>query len=173
MSSRQRLALIIFRCPRGSTSSRPGLVQLRGASEWSFLVSEGALKRLQPNVERNEARLLLAFDTHRAAIHAVAITTYKRERKGSYQLLAVDFYPRDGGGLSYENYLPETSFPIVRTRSNTDGTGALFFLFFSAFGFFFSRLLLNWPFATVPSLRLRWMRRFSLPAYHSRTCTAV
>jgi hypothetical protein len=32
--------------------------------------------------------------------------------------------------------LPEASFPIILTRSNTDGTGALFFLFFSAFGFF-------------------------------------
>jgi len=52
------------------------------AMEWSFFVTEGALKRLQPNVERSEASLLLAFDTHRAAIHAVAITTYKRERKG-------------------------------------------------------------------------------------------
>jgi hypothetical protein len=49
----------------------------------------------RPSIARNEARLLLAFDTHRAAIHAVAIATYKRERKGSYQLLAVDFYPRD------------------------------------------------------------------------------
>jgi hypothetical protein len=28
-------------------------------------------------------------------------------------------------------------------------------LFFSAFGFFFSRLLLNWPFAILSSLRLR------------------
>jgi hypothetical protein len=55
--------------------------------------------------------------------------------------------------------LPEASFPIIRTRSNANGTGALFFLFFSAFGFFFSRLLLNWPFATSSSLRLRWMRR--------------
>jgi len=36
-------------------------------------------------------------------------------------------------------------------RSNADATGALFFLFFSAFGFFFSRLLLNWPFATLAS----------------------
>jgi hypothetical protein len=32
---------------------------------------------------------------------------------------------------------------------------ALFFLFFSAFGFFFSRLLLNWPFATLSSFRSR------------------
>jgi hypothetical protein len=35
------------------------------------------------------------FIPHRAAIHAVAITTYKRERKGSYELVAVDFSPRD------------------------------------------------------------------------------
>ena len=61
------------------------------AMEWSFFVTENALKRLQPNVERSEASLLLAFDTHRAAIHAVAITTYKRERKGSYELGATDF----------------------------------------------------------------------------------
>ena len=49
--------------------------------------------RLQPNVERSEAGLLLALDTHRAAIHAVAMTTYKRERKGSYELVAADFSP--------------------------------------------------------------------------------
>ena len=29
--------------------------------EWSFFVTEDALKRLQPNVERHEASLLLAF----------------------------------------------------------------------------------------------------------------
>ena len=81
------------------------------------------------------------------------------ERKGSYELVAADFSSRDLGGLSYENFLPEASFPIIRTRSNANGTGALFFLFFSAFGFFFSRLLLNWPFATSFSLRLRWIRR--------------
>ncbi len=54
-------------------------------------------------------------------------------------------------GLSYESFLPELSFPIIRRRSNANATGALFFLFFSAFGFFFSRLLLNWPFATLSS----------------------
>jgi hypothetical protein len=85
----------------------------------------------------------------------VAITTYKRERKGFYELVAAGLSPRDRGGLSYENFLPEMSFSIIRTRSNTDGTGALFLLFFSAFGFFFSRLLRNWPFATVPSHRLQ------------------
>ena len=79
------------------------------------------------------------------------------------ELVAAEFYPRDSGGLSYENFWPEASFPIIRTRSNANGTEALFFLFFSAFGFFFSRLLLNWPFATSSSLRLRWMRRLACP----------
>ena len=32
------------------------------AMEWSFFVTEDALKRLQPNAPRNEAGLLLAFD---------------------------------------------------------------------------------------------------------------
>ena len=49
--------------------------------EWSCFVTEGALKRLQPNVERSEASLLLVFDTHRAAIYAVAITTYNESEK--------------------------------------------------------------------------------------------
>ena len=61
------------------------------AMEWSFFVTEDALKRLQPNMERNEASLLLAFDAHRAAIQAAAIKAYKRERKGSYELAATDF----------------------------------------------------------------------------------
>ena len=40
--------------------------------EWSFFVTEDALKRLQPNVPRNEAGLLLAFDANRALIYAAA-----------------------------------------------------------------------------------------------------
>jgi hypothetical protein len=59
--------------------------------EWSFFVTEDALKRLQPNVDHHEAGLLLAFDTHRAAIHAAAMKAYKRERKGSYELVVTDF----------------------------------------------------------------------------------
>jgi hypothetical protein len=61
------------------------------AMEWSFFVSEDALKRLQPNLDRDEAGLLLAFDSHRAAIQAAAMKAYKRERKGSYELAATDF----------------------------------------------------------------------------------
>ena len=66
-----------------------GAVRFWGHDKRDRVLSEGALKRPQPNVERSEASLLLAFDTHRAAIHAVARATYKR--KGSYELVAADF----------------------------------------------------------------------------------
>ena len=59
--------------------------------EWSFFVTEDALKQLQPNVPRNEAGLLLAFDANRARIYAAAAKAYKRERKASYELAAADF----------------------------------------------------------------------------------
>ncbi|MGO9681170.1 MAG: DUF1488 family protein [Beijerinckiaceae bacterium] len=61
------------------------------AMEWSFFATEEALKRLQPEMERDEASLLLAFDANRAAIYAAAAKVYKRQRKGSYELLAADF----------------------------------------------------------------------------------
>jgi hypothetical protein len=62
-----------------------------GAMEWSFYVTEDALKRLQPGMARDEAALLLAFDTCRAAILAAAKKAYGRSRKGSYELAAADF----------------------------------------------------------------------------------
>lgn len=61
------------------------------AMEWSFFVTEDALKRLAPNIERDEASFLLAFDVNRTAIHAAATKAYKRERRGSYELAATDF----------------------------------------------------------------------------------
>jgi len=61
------------------------------ALEWSFFVTEEALKRLQPNVGHYEASLLRAFDDNRNAIYAAATRAYKRERKGSYELGAPDF----------------------------------------------------------------------------------
>ena len=61
------------------------------AMEWSFFVTEEALARLKPNVDGDEASLLLAFDANRAAIHAAAAKAYQRERKGSYELGANDF----------------------------------------------------------------------------------
>jgi hypothetical protein len=61
------------------------------AMEWSFFATEEALRRLQPKMDRDEASLLLAFDTNRTAIYAAAINAYKQKRKGSYELVATDF----------------------------------------------------------------------------------
>jgi hypothetical protein len=54
----------------------------------------------------------------------------------------------------YENFLPPAPFPASRADIGGDDAAALFFLFLSAFGFFFSRLLRNWPFAILSSLPL-------------------
>ena len=61
------------------------------AMEWSFFVTEDALKRLRPDVPPDEAGLLLAFDANRDLIYAAATKAYKRDRKGSYELAAKDF----------------------------------------------------------------------------------
>jgi hypothetical protein len=61
------------------------------AMEWSFFVTEDALRRLQPNMPWDEAGLLLAFDINRSLIYAAATKAYKRDRKASYELAAEDF----------------------------------------------------------------------------------
>ena len=61
------------------------------AMEWSFFVTEDALKRLQPNMRHDEASVLRVFDDHRDAIYLAAMRAYKRERKDSYELGAGDF----------------------------------------------------------------------------------
>ena len=61
------------------------------AMEWSFFVTEEALKQLQPRTERDEASLLLAFDANLTSIYAAATKAYRQGRKGSYELGAADF----------------------------------------------------------------------------------
>ena len=61
------------------------------AMEWSFFVTEDALKKLQPSTDYNEASLLSAFDAHRPAILAAAMRAYERKRRGSYELATADF----------------------------------------------------------------------------------
>lgn len=61
------------------------------AMEWSFFVTEEALKRLQPSVTRDELGLLQAFDSNRGAIYAAAMKAFDRKRKGSYELAERDF----------------------------------------------------------------------------------
>jgi hypothetical protein len=59
--------------------------------ENSFFVAADALKRIQPDVEPDEAALLRAFDSHRDQIYAAAAKVYARGRKGSYDIMAADF----------------------------------------------------------------------------------
>jgi hypothetical protein len=61
------------------------------AMEASFFATEEALKRVQPNMQFDEAGLLNAFDTNRDLIYATASKVYARGRKGSYDLLSADF----------------------------------------------------------------------------------
>ncbi len=61
------------------------------AMETSFFVTEEALKRIQPNINRDEKGLLNAFDMNRDRIYAAAIKVYSRGRKGSYDLDSKDF----------------------------------------------------------------------------------
>lgn len=59
--------------------------------EASFFITDEALKRIQPNVQFDEAGLLGVFDANRALIHAAAAKVYSRGRKGSYNLVSSDF----------------------------------------------------------------------------------
>jgi hypothetical protein len=63
----------------------------QNAMEWSFFVGEDALKHMQPDMQRDEAGLLDAFDSHRPLIHAAASKVFTRTRKGSYELTVGDF----------------------------------------------------------------------------------
>ena len=60
------------------------------AMEWSFFVTEGALKQMSPAMARDEADMLRVFDSNRALIYTAAEKLYSRERKGSYELGAMD-----------------------------------------------------------------------------------
>jgi len=58
--------------------------------EWSFFVTEDALKSVHPTMAGGEAGMLDAFDSHRERIRAGASRVYSRGRKGSYELGATD-----------------------------------------------------------------------------------
>jgi len=61
------------------------------AMEASFFVTEDALQRIEPGMERDEAGFLSTFDAHRELICATAAKVYKRGRRGSYDLVGADF----------------------------------------------------------------------------------
>ena len=60
------------------------------AMEWSFFVTEEALKSVHPAMERGEAEMLRVFDSHRERICAAAVKLFSRGRKGSYELGVAD-----------------------------------------------------------------------------------
>jgi hypothetical protein len=60
------------------------------AMEWSFFVTEEALKRVQPAMVQDEAAMLGVFDANRERIYAAAARLFSRGRKGSYELGAAD-----------------------------------------------------------------------------------
>ena len=60
------------------------------AMEWSFFVTEEALRRVHPAMVQDEAGMLGAFDTNRDLFCVAAAKLYARGRKGSYELGAAD-----------------------------------------------------------------------------------
>jgi uncharacterized protein DUF1488 len=60
------------------------------AMEWSFFITEDALKSVHPAMVRGEAGMLGVFDTHRERICAAAAKLFSRGRKGSYELGVAD-----------------------------------------------------------------------------------
>jgi Protein of unknown function (DUF1488) len=61
-----------------------------GAMEELFFVGEDALKKIQPDMERDDAGVLSAFDSNRELIYVTAVKVYGRYRKGSYDLFPGD-----------------------------------------------------------------------------------
>jgi hypothetical protein len=61
------------------------------AMERSFFVTQDALKRIQPDMQFEEAAILGAFDSNRALIYTTAAKIYSRGPKGSYEIIAADF----------------------------------------------------------------------------------
>ena len=59
--------------------------------ENSFFVTWDALKRIQPNLQADEAGLLRAFDSNRKLIYEIAAKVYGRGRKSIYNLVPADF----------------------------------------------------------------------------------
>jgi hypothetical protein len=61
------------------------------AMESSFLVTVDALKRVQPDMQFDEAGILGAFDSNRSLIYATAAKIYSRGSKGFHVLGTADF----------------------------------------------------------------------------------
>jgi hypothetical protein len=61
------------------------------AMEFSFFVTEDALKRVQPDMRHDRAGILNTFDNNRDLICRTAAKVFARGRKASYDLRPDDF----------------------------------------------------------------------------------
>ncbi|MGH8335484.1 MAG: DUF1488 domain-containing protein [Gammaproteobacteria bacterium] len=59
--------------------------------ECSFFVTAEALRRVQPDLRRDQEGFLGAFDANRDLIFKTAAKVFARGRKGSYELVPADF----------------------------------------------------------------------------------
>ena len=62
-----------------------------GRSSTGWIVTEDALKRIQPDMRFDEPGLLRALYANRDRIYAAAAKVYARGRRGSYDLVDADF----------------------------------------------------------------------------------
>ena len=59
--------------------------------ENSFLVTSDALRRMEPDLQADEASVLRVFDRNRELIFRTAAKVYARGRRRAYNLVAADF----------------------------------------------------------------------------------
>ena len=59
--------------------------------ENTFVVTSDALRRMEPNLQADEASALRAFDRNRELIFRIASKVYARGGRHAYNLVAADF----------------------------------------------------------------------------------
>ena len=82
--------------PNQSRSYDPTLRAVRfwgydRSMENSFLITSDALRRMEPNLQADEASALRVFDHNREIIFRAAAKVYARGRRRAYHLVAADF----------------------------------------------------------------------------------
>jgi hypothetical protein len=56
----------------------------------SFFITQDALKRIQPDMQFEEATIQSAFDSNITLRYAIATKVYSRGTKGSYDIIPAD-----------------------------------------------------------------------------------
>lgn len=82
--------------PNQSRSYDPTLRAVRfwgydRSMENSFMVTSDALRRMEPDLQADEASVLRVFDRNRELIFRTAAKVYARGRRRAYNLVAADF----------------------------------------------------------------------------------